>query len=37
VAQAYTLFLNRGAVHPLRALDRIVTTTRVLRPAQSKM
>ena len=32
VAQAYTLFLNEGAVRPLRAIQRIETASRDLRP-----
>ena len=32
VAQAYTLFVNSGAVRPLRALRRIETSTGPLRP-----
>jgi penicillin-binding protein 1B len=32
VAQAYTLFLNRGAVRPLMAIQRIETEERELRP-----
>jgi penicillin-binding protein 1B len=36
VAQAYTLFLNGGAVRPLRGIDRIAAGTRVLRPAVPK-
>jgi penicillin-binding protein 1B len=34
VAQAYTLFLNRGAVRPLRAIQRIDTEERELRPRE---
>jgi penicillin-binding protein 1B len=37
VAQAYTLFLNRGAVRPLRAIDRIVAGTRTVRPSTPKV
>jgi penicillin-binding protein 1B len=32
VAQAYTLFVNGGAVRPLHAIDRIETAARELRP-----
>jgi penicillin-binding protein 1B len=32
VAQAYTLFTNNGAVRPLRAIDHIETSERVVRP-----
>ena len=32
VAQAYTLFTNDGAVRPLRAINRIVTGDRQLKP-----
>jgi len=32
VAQAYTLFTNGGAVRPLRAIDRIVTADKEVRP-----
>ena len=37
VAQAYTLFTNGGSVRPLRALDRIQTSARVLAPAMPKL
>ena len=32
VAQAYTLFMNRGAVRPLQGLDRIQAGNKTLRP-----
>ena len=36
VAQAYTLFLNEGAVRPLVALDRIESGGKTLRPKVAK-
>lgn len=35
VAQTYTLFTNGGAIRPLRAINRIVTPERTLRPKES--
>jgi penicillin-binding protein 1B len=37
VAQAYTLFLNRGSVRPLRAIDRIQAGGRTLKPEAAKL
>ncbi len=37
VAQAYTLFVNRGAIRPVRAIDRITAGEKVLRPASAAM
>ena len=34
VAQAYTLFTNGGAIRPLRAIQRIVTAERELKPKE---
>jgi penicillin-binding protein 1B len=36
VAQAYTLFVNGGAVRPLKAIQRIETTARELRPRDAR-
>ncbi|HEX5110075.1 MAG TPA: PBP1A family penicillin-binding protein [Vicinamibacterales bacterium] len=36
VARAYTLFVNRGSVLPLRAIERIQTTDATLRPKAQK-
>ena len=37
VAQAYTLFLNKGSVRPLRAIQRIETVSRELRPMETEL
>ena len=37
VAQAYTLFVNRGAVRPLTAVRRIETDTGELRPRDARL
>ncbi len=37
VAQAYTLFTNGGSVRPLRAIDRIDTAQKQLRPSETKL
>jgi penicillin-binding protein 1B len=37
VAQTYTLFTNAGAIRPLRAINRIVTPERTLRPKESEL
>jgi len=37
VAQAYTLFLNGGAVRPLRAIQHIETAARDLRPKEAPL
>ncbi len=37
VAQTYTLFTNGGAIRPLRAINRIVTPERTLRPKESEL
>jgi penicillin-binding protein 1B len=37
VAQAYTLFTNDGSVRPLRAINRIATPERELKPKQGQL
>ena len=36
VAEAYTLFLNRGVVRPLRAIERVAAGSRMLRPSEAR-
>jgi len=37
VAEAYTIFTNRGSVRTLRAIDRVQAGTKTLKPAASKL